>query len=1123
MRICQIDPNFVHQANDGTLGALARAKALGFDHVLLAGASPLHTPPETLAAMAAHCRAQGLGCLLELALDRYPDGAAPIDPGWRHDGAMPDPRDTDNHLPGARLRWHDEGVAAALVSWWTERLQGLAELDIAGYVCRAPARVAGRHWGRLIAALKGAGACGKHGEARRPPLMLAWTPGTSPAQLADLAGGGSGAGFDGAFCSLPWWDYRSPWLAEEIARLRPFGAVLAAPAMQARGLDALAARRALWTAAALGDGILVPAGFECGGGDCDDDPPRDQARDQGRGQAADQSRDRHGGRDGDADPELSYDLSHELIHANAWIAARGPAPALAVRQLSGADGALVALARLPMPAAGAPLPLAIVINPDLQQPASLGADRILSALPHGAGTLLAADGGPGGGVEPGTLLDALDNITLAPAGVQLFHAAPSAALAEPARREGKRFGASVRAALERSVAAAVQAPRIAIENVAPACDNGRFAVRRVTGERVEVSADIWMDGHDKLAAVVLWRGPGEESWHEAPMVPTVNDRWVGSFALTALGRHEFTVEAWHDAFATWCDEVTKKKQAGVDVTLEIEEGARLVANTLRHGRTGEREASRALREVVAELEAAAKDDLRRLEILLSPHTRTLMQAADPRHFSTRHPVAMPVEADRLAARFASWYELFPRSQSGDAERHGTFDDVIERLPAIRAMGFDVLYFPPIHPIGRANRKGRNNSLRAAPDDPGSPYAIGSAEGGHDAIHPQLGTIEDFRRLRAASAAAGLELALDFAIQCSPDHPWLREHPEWFAHRPDGSLRYAENPPKKYEDIVNVDFYAKGGAAPALWIALRDVVMFWVNEGVRIFRVDNPHTKPLPFWEWMIANVRERHPDTIFLAEAFTRPKMMARLAKLGFSQSYTYFTWRNHKRELIEYMTELTRTPLREYFRPHFFVNTPDINPYFLHDSGRPGFLIRAALATLLSGLWGMYNGFELCEGTPLVVNGVTKEEYLDSEKYQLRAWDWNRPGNIVAEITRLNQIRASHPALQNHLGLRFLHASDDAVLYFARYVPTSHDADAAFGDDVLLVAINLDPRTVREADIELPLWEWGLPDHGALAAEDLMHGHRFQWQGKHQRIRLDPHALPFALWHVKPRREESA
>lgn len=1085
MRICQIDLSATQL--DGAPGAevLARAAALGFDHVLLAGWPVLHAQGAALAQAVAACGAHGLSCLLELALDRYPEGSAGLDPGWREPaGLAADPRDTDNHLPGVRLRWHDPHTASALVPWWGERLRLPVGAGIAGFVCRAPARVGGQHWAQLIAGAR-------HAAPGRRLAFLAWTPGLAPAQLDDLARGG----FDGAFCSLPWWDYRSAWLTDEIARLRPFGAVLAAPALEAAGTDALVARRALWAAAAIGDGLLAPAGFEAGG-------------------------------DGETAPP--YDLSHEVIHANAWLAARGSAPVRSLRLVNGGNSSLTVLARTAGAAGEDATALAIVINPDTREAATLGADRILAALPQGVGALLPAEGGPGRAEQDGTVLDAMANIALAPAGIQFYHPVPSAAQAAPAQRDDKRIAAAVRATLEKSVAAALKAPRIAIENVTPACDAGRFAVRRVAGERVEVEADIWMDGHDKLAAVLLWRGPGEQEWQQSALEPGVNDRWSGSFPLRGMGRHEFTVEAWRDTFASWCDEVGKKKQAGIDVTLEIEEGSRLVAAAVDTAPTDDAE----VHAIAAELEAARGNpggDVHRLELLLSPRTRAAMRAADPRPFATRHPVVLPVEADRLAARFASWYELFPRSQSGDTQRHGTFDDVIARLPAIRAMGFDVLYLPPIHPIGRTHRKGRNNSLRANPGEPGSPYAIGGEEGGHDAIHPELGTFDDFRRLREAAAAEGLELALDFAIQCSPDHPWLREHPAWFAHRPDGSLRYAENPPKKYEDIVNVDFYCKPPADAALWLALRDVVVFWAEQGVRIFRVDNPHTKPLPFWEWMIADVRSRFPDALFLAEAFTRPKMMARLAKLGFNQSYTYFTWRNHKRELTEYMTELTQGPLREYFRPHFFVNTPDINPYFLHDSGRPGFLIRAALATLLSGLWGMYSGFELCEGTPLMKDGVPKEEYLDSEKYQLRAWDWQQPGNIIAEISRLNAIRASHPALQNHLGLRFYHASDDAVLYFARFVPRvsgpagSAERAASFGDDVLLAAISLDPRAVRESAIELPLWEWGLPDHGALEAEDLMQGPRFTWRGKNQRIRLDPHILPFALWRVQPLREEPA
>jgi starch synthase (maltosyl-transferring) len=458
--------------------------------------------------------------------------------------------------------------------------------------------------------------------------------------------------------------------------------------------------------------------------------------------------------------------------------------------------------------------------------------------------------------------------------------------------------------------------------------------------------------------------------------------------------------------------------------------------------------------------------------------------------------------DRGAALFSSWYEIFPRSQSGTTERHGTFDDVIARLPAIQAMGFDTLYFPPIHPIGRVNRKGKNNSTRAEPGEPGSPYAIGSAEGGHDAIHPELGTIEDFRRLRDSAAAHGLELALDFAIQCAPDHPWLKEHPEWFAWRPDGTIAYAENPPKKYEDIVNVDFYAPG-AVPGLWLALRDIMLYWRMEGVRTFRVDNPHTKPLPFWRWVIADIRARFPDTIFLSEAFTRPQVMYQLAKIGFSQSYTYFTWRNTKAELESYMTELTSGPPKNFFRPHFFVNTPDINPVFLQRSGRAGFLIRAALASTLSGLWGVYNGFELCEGTPL----PGKEEYLDSEKYEIRAWDWNRPGNIVAEISQLNRIRRRNPALQTHLGIRFITAANDNVIAFIKSTPER--------DNVILVAINLDPFNAQDSWIEIPLWEWSLPDHASIDVEDLIAGSKFQWHGKSGTIRLDPYELPYVIWRI--------
>ncbi|NYI01047.1 maltotransferase domain-containing protein [Cupriavidus plantarum] len=1108
MRICQLTPT-ASRTNDQPINdsALTRVASLGYDHVLLAGWSVPHNRTESLSAVTASCRRHGLGVLLDLSLDRFPQDAAAHHDGWL-DHARPNggPDASDHHLPGVRLRWHDPAVASAAIHWWATQVRDALDSGVAGFICRAPTRVPGLHWTELINEVHRGGA------ARG--VFLAWTPGTTPQQLDDLAQ----APFDGAFSSLPWWDYRSAWLTEEITRLQRFGRVLAAPSLTPNGLDVLAARRALWTAAAIGDGLLVPAGFETGGG----------------GLAADLEA-----------HDTPFDLSHEVIEVNAWIAAQRGANAVAVRQLSGPDAPLTVLARVPRylangkggeagpggqgndgaadgaaesAAVGA---LTVVLNPCTDNPASFGADRILQGLPQPAATLRPSEGGPGSALAPQETLDPCGTITLAPADIRIYCALPAVATKPAAKAKKGAKSKDTKGGVNRqpavSVADAMASPRVAIENLTPSCDAGRFAVRRVVGERVEVSADIWMDGHDKLAAAVVWRAPGESTWQSSPMVPIVNDRWRGSFPMVAMGRHEYTVEAWKDSFGSWLDEVGKKRKAGVDITLEIEEGARLVQETLAGPDAARIEDASA---IVADLEAARGDDGLRLEILLSPRTDSAMRAAmafpSGRPFLSRFPSTLPVEADRLAARFASWYELFPRSESGDTQRHGTFADVIRRLPDIRAMGFDVLYFPPIHPIGLQHRKGKNNSLKAEPGDVGSPYAIGAAEGGHDAIHPELGTIEDFQRLRRAAADLGIELALDFAIQCSLDHPWLKEHPEWFQHRPDGTLKYAENPPKKYEDIVNVDFYASPGG-DKLWEALRDVVMFWAEQGVRIFRVDNPHTKPLPFWEWMIADVRARYPDTLFLAEAFTRPKMMARLAKLGFAQSYTYFTWRNTKAELIEYMTELTRGPMREFYRPHFFVNTPDINPYFLHDGGRPAFLIRAALASLLSGLWGMYNGFEICESAPLVVNGVTKEEYLDSEKYELRTRDWKQPGNIVAEISRLNQIRASHPALQNHLGLRFYHASDDAVLYFARFVPSGAEQTGAFGDDVLLGAISLDPRAPREADIELPLWEWGLPDDASLLVEDLMFGHRFTWQGKHQHIRLNPYELPFSLWHVRP------
>jgi len=641
-------------------------------------------------------------------------------------------------------------------------------------------------------------------------------------------------------------------------------------------------------------------------------------------------------------------------------------------------------------------------------------------------------------------------------------------------------------------AAAAQSP-VVIERVSPAVNGGAFATKHIVGKPLVIEADIFADGHDLLAAEVVWWSADEDERRSAKLTHIANDRWRAALTPDRIGRHYFSVEAWRDEYGSLAHVLEVKHRAGIDVGVELTEAALFLGDLDK-----EPTVKALLREAEVSEPAAA------VALLTSAASRASVAAAAVRRFRTDEG-PFPVDVERPQAEFASWYELFPRSLTDDVGRHGTFDDVIAALPRVRAMGFDVLYFPPIHPIGKANRKGRNNSLTPGPEDVGSPYAIGGEAGGHDAIHSQLGTPEDFRRLVAAAQEQGLEIALDFAIQCSLDHPWLRDHPEWFRHRPDGTIKYAENPPKKYEDIVNVDFYAKG-AVPALWLALRDVVLHWVEEGVRIFRVDNPHTKPLPFWQWMIGDIRGRYPDVMFLSEAFTRPKMMYRLAKVGFSQSYTYFTWRNGKSEIADYLLELSTTEVANYFRPNFFVNTPDINPIFLQNSGRPGFLIRAALAATLSGLWGVYSGFEVCEAAAL----PGREEYLDSEKYEIRARDFASPGNIVAEITMLNRLRKSHPALQSHLGVSFYNAGNDQILVYGKRVPGA--------DDMVLVAVSLDPHHPQQTGFEVPLWEWKLPDDGTIEVEDLVGGNRFSWHGKNQQLRLDPAVLPFSIWRLSPR-----
>jgi starch synthase (maltosyl-transferring) len=631
--------------------------------------------------------------------------------------------------------------------------------------------------------------------------------------------------------------------------------------------------------------------------------------------------------------------------------------------------------------------------------------------------------------------------------------------------------------------------RIYIEDVYPLVDAGRFPVKRVIGEPMEVWADIFRDAHAVLAAELLWRPEASDRWSRVPMQLRDNDRWMAAFTPVSVGRHVYAIEAWTDLLATWRRDVLAKRKAGLDVKLEIEEGRLLLAQL----KPRDEAQARLLREVCV---ALTDDPAAMLSDELAAAVGKGLQADLTRSAS------YPLVADRPVARAGAWYEMMPRSQGTIPGRHGTFDDCILRLPEIAALGFDVLYLPPIHPIGHTNRKGRNNALRAAAGDPGSPYAIGSSEGGHDAVHPELGTLDDFRRLVRACAEHDMEVALDFAIQCSPDHPWLAQHPQWFKRRPDGSIQYAENPPKKYEDIVNPDFY--GTDSEGVWRALRDVVLFWVKHGVRIFRVDNPHTKPFPFWEWLIREVQSVDPNVIFLSEAFTRPKVMKALAKLGFTQSYTYFTWRTGKDELQAYLSEITGYPERDYFRPNFFVNTPDILPVHLQ-SGEPWmFKARVALAATLSSNYGIYNGFELIEHEPI----PGKEEYLNSEKYELKVRDWNRPGNIKSYIGRLNRIRKANPALLQTSRLRFAQVDDKEVIGFVK--------DSPEGDNAVAVAVALAAQQgPREFWFHFGDIEIGPRDarQRVKTIENLITGERhvIEWGGV--RLRIDQQQDPAVLF----------
>jgi starch synthase (maltosyl-transferring) len=643
--------------------------------------------------------------------------------------------------------------------------------------------------------------------------------------------------------------------------------------------------------------------------------------------------------------------------------------------------------------------------------------------------------------------------------------------------------------------------RVIIEAVRPEIDAGRFAAKRTVGEDVEVSADVFTDGHDLIAAVLRCRHAGEREWHESPLTPQFNDRWTGKFTVTEQGFYEFTIQAWVDRFATWQRDVAKKSDAGQDVAGELLEGAAMIRETA--GRAAGADADWLAEQADA---IGRGDTASRLRVAFDPALAVVIARHADRDLGYTYERVLKVWVDRERARFGAWYELFPRSCSPTPGKHGTFRDVEARLPAIAAMGFDVLYLPPVHPIGRAFRKGPNNTLTAGPDDPGSPWAIGAAGGGPKAVHPDLGTLADFDRLLAAAEGHGIEIAIDVAFQCSPDHPYVKEHQEWFRHRPDGTIKYAENPPKKYQDIYPLDFECADWQN--LWNELLGVVMFWAGRGVRVFRVDNPHTKPFRFWEWLIARVQEKYPDAIFLSEAFTRPKVMKYLAKSGFTQSYTYFTWRNTRSEITAYFTELTQSDVRDAMRANLFANTPDILPEYLQYGGPAAFQIRFVLAATLGATYGIYGPpFEEFEARPVKPHS---EEYLDSEKYQLRHWDWEKPSIFREFIALVNRARRENPALQYDHRLRFHATDNEQVVFYGKSTPDL--------SNVVLVIVNLDPHHTQSGWVRLPLEEFGLRPGESYQVQDLITGAFYLWNGESNYVSLDPKVAAAHLLRLRKR-----
>lgn len=640
--------------------------------------------------------------------------------------------------------------------------------------------------------------------------------------------------------------------------------------------------------------------------------------------------------------------------------------------------------------------------------------------------------------------------------------------------------------------------RVIIEGVTPEIDGGRFPIKRIIGDETLVEADLLADGHDALSCALLYRKDKDPDWTEVLMEPLGNDRWRASFTVQELGLYCYTVRGWIDHFKTWSRDLQKRVQAGQDVSVELLIGAEMVEEASKLATALDRDW---LTTYAKTIKTGGAEGARQA---LSPELARLMLQYGSRASATTYDKELVISVDRELARFGSWYELFPRSCSPVAGQHGTFKDVEKRLTSISAMGFDILYMPPIHPIGKSFRKGRNNTTVVGPDDPGSPWAIGSSEGGHKSIHPELGTLEDFHHLVGAAAKAGIEIALDIAFQCSPDHPYVTEHPQWFRQRPDGTIQYAENPPKKYQDIYPFDFETEQWRD--LWMELKSVFEYWIEQGIRIFRVDNPHTKPFPFWEWVITEIKRDYPETIFLAEAFTRPKALYGLAKRGFTQSYNYFPWRNTKWELTQYLTELTQTEVKEYTGPNLWPNTPDILTEFLQFGGRPAFISRFVLAATLGTSYGIYGpAFELCDNRPIAPG---REEYLDSEKYEIKRWDIDRPDSLKGLISKINQIRHENPAFRSNANLHFHDVDNEQIIAYSR---VNEDLS-----NRVLVVVNLDPHYKQSGFITLPLEEFGIDPYQPYQAHDLLTDARYLWHGARNYVELDPNTIPAHIFVIR-------